>query len=328
MNILVILCSYNGEKYLEEQVESVLMQTEPDVKLLISDDCSTDRTALIARDYERKYPEQVRVAEREQPSGSAAAHFMDVLLNGAEDFFPDVEYVMFADQDDIWHPDKVKKTLRAMKDAERRFGASCPILAHCDMRIVTETGRELSPSFVQYQKMSPKRRALRQLLLQNNVTGGALMMNRALRALCEAGGMPKHMVMHDHWIALIASAFGKIVFIPEALYDYRQHGSNALGAKKGSCVREIADRLGLFRADGKTRKEMDADSKQQYQNLFLQAESLEIRYGSLLGKDEKKVLSTFLSLKSRNRLSKILLMLRYGFTFNRFHRTVGACLFM
>lgn len=324
MTPLVILCSRNGEKYLHAQILSILKQTEPGVRLLISDDVSTDSTARIARDYQELYPEQIRFVQRTEPSGGAARHFMSILHS----FGADADYTMLADQDDVWHPDKVSRTLAAMKKAEEKYGADTPLLVHCDMRVTDEAGNEIAPSYVRYQQMSPKRNQLNQLLVQNNVTGGAMMMNRALVRVLRRHPVPEHPVMHDHWIALTAAAFGKIVFLNQALYDYRQHGDNVLGAAKGSRVREVLDRLGLFRKDGKTKAEMDRHSSDVYTALFRQAAEFGRQYGKELTPKQLKMLRAFVGLRKKSRPAKIFTILRYGFTFNRLHRTAGECLFL
>lgn len=329
MNVLVILCSCNGEKYISRQIESILKQTEPGVRLLISDDCSTDRTAEIAEGFAKLHPDRIRFVRRVTPSGGAARHFLGVLfrvMRGREADLPD--YILFSDQDDLWHPDKVQKTLNVMRREEHVSGTSLPILVHCDMRVTDDAGGVISPSYVRYQQMSPERNHLNQLLVQNNVTGGAMMMNRALARLVASHPVPEHAVMHDQWIALVAAAFGRVVFFDQALYDYRQHGDNVLGAAKGSRVREVTDRLGLFRKDGKTRADMDRHSKAVYDALFLQAGEFYRQYGRELSPENRKILTAFLALPKMGRTRKIRTILKYGFTFNRLHRTAGECLFL
>ena len=365
MCVNVILCSRNGEKYLRAQIESILKQTEPSVRLLLSDDASTDGTQEIEKEYAEQYPDRIRVRFRTTPSGGAARHFFLALQHYAGEAEKETgQYFMFADQDDIWHPDKVEKTLAAMKAAEEacaQEACSVPVLVHCDMRVVDEEGQEIAPSYVKYQQMSPERCGLNQLLVQNNVTGGALMMNEALVQLILSRPVPRRAVMHDHWIALAAAAFGKIVFLNEALYDYRQHGTNVLGAAKGSRIREVLDRLGLFRKDGKTKKEMDRYSASVYEALFRQAAEFGRLYETpagncekkadqatptggkecltaggknssaaetVLSPEQRKMLLAFVSLRKMNRAQKTAAILKYGFTFNRLHRTVGECLFM
>ena len=174
--------------------------------------------------------------------------------------------------------------------------------------------------------MTPSRCQLQQLLVQNNVVGGALMMNRALAERITA--IPAHCVMHDQWIALVASAFGHIDFVPESLYLYRQHGDNVLGAGKGSRIMEILGRFGIGRKDGKTKAEMDAHSQSVYREMFLQAECFRSCFDAGLSAQQKHLLDEFTAIPKRNRFGKICTILRYGFTYNLFHRTVGECLFI
>ena len=174
--------------------------------------------------------------------------------------------------------------------------------------------------------MTPSRCQLQQLLVQNNVVGGALMMNRALAERITE--IPAHCVMHDQWIALVASAFGHIDFVPESLYLYRQHGDNVLGAGKGSRIMEILGRFGIGRKDGKTKAEMDAHSQRVYREMFLQAECFRSCFDAELSAKQKQLLDEFIAIPKRRRLGKICTILRYGFTYNLFHRTVGECLFI
>ena len=344
--VTVILCSRNGMPYLGEQIRSILNQEGQEgagpeagdgkenglfrLRLVISDDVSDDGSVDVARAAAAAYPDRVRFIGRRKPSGGAALHFMTVLkkLKEEQSGQDAPVYWMFSDQDDVWHPDKIRESLAAMEAAESLHGSGTPVLLHCDMRIVNKYGRQLSPSYVRYQGMSPERNRLSQLLVQNNVTGGAMMMNGPLVSLLASKPVPEHMVMHDHWIALTAAAFGKIVFLDRALYDYRQHQTNVLGAAKGGLFREVLGRFGLFRKDGKTKKDMDAHSRSVYDALFRQAAEFGRQYGKELSQENRKLLSVFVRMRKAGRLVKIAAILRYGFTFNRLHRTVGECLFL
>ena len=212
-----------------------------------------------------------------------------------------------------------------MRCLEARYGKALPLLVHCDMRVVDGTGREIAPSYVRYQKMSPARRQLRQLLVQNNVTGGAMLMNHALVRLLVAHPVPEHAVMHDHWIALVAAAFGRIAYLDRALYDYRQHGDNVLGAKKGGALAEVRRRLGLA---GESLGEMNEKSGAAYRALFLQAEEFRRQYGEELPASARKTLDDFLALQHKTRIGKAVGILCGGFTFNLPHRTLGELLFL
>lgn len=102
----------NGEKFLAEQIESILGQSAGEWHLYICDDGSKDDSFHIASEYGEKYPDLITVSRHEFPTGSACANFMG-MLKGSE-----AEYVMFSDQDDFWHPDKIKLTFEKMRELE------------------------------------------------------------------------------------------------------------------------------------------------------------------------------------------------------------------
>ncbi len=320
----ILLCTYNGETYLRQQLDSILAQdTGEDFRILVSDDGSTDGTRMLLREMSSAHPDRITLLPAHASTGSAWRHFLSLLAAGhGRDF----DYLMLSDQDDVWKPEKLSRCLREMKAMEAAYGSDSPMLVHCDSEITDGDLRVLAPSFVTYQKMSPRRCKLQQLLVQNNVVGGAILMNRALAALVTE--VPDHCVMHDQWLALLASAFGHIRFVPEALYYYRQHQDNVLGAAKGSRVREVLGRLGIGRKDGKNKAEMDAHSKQVYGDLFRQAECFMMLYSDRLSPQQKKMLCAFVSIPGKNRIGKILTILRYGFTYNLLHRTIGEFLFI
>ena len=320
----ILLCTYNGEAYLRQQLDSILSQdTAEDFRILVSDDGSTDGTLLLLREMSSAHPNRITLLPPHAPTGAAWRHFLSLLAAGCA---RDCDYIMLSDQDDVWKPEKLSRCLREMKAMEVAYGTEAPLLVHCDSEITDGELRVLSPSFVQYQKMSPRRCRLQQLLVQNNVVGGAVLMNQALASLVTE--VPAHCVMHDQWLALLAAAFGHIHFVPEALYYYRQHQDNVLGAARGSRVREILGRLGIGRKDGKSREEMDAHSRQVYGDLFRQARCFLEMYGDRLGPQQKKLLRAFVSMPEKSRIGKILTILRYGFTYNMLHRTIGECLFI
>ncbi len=324
--IRIFLCSYNGEKYIREQVESILAQkTREDFQILVSDDGSKDHTLEILRDIQKDVGEEkLRILLQNTPNGSAWKHFLKLFSEG---YWKGADYIFLSDQDDVWKSDKIEKCMAEMKRQEEIVkDKHIPILVHCDSVVADQDLHEISPSFVDFQKMSPERSKFCQLLVQNNVVGGAMVINAALSEKIRE--VPNHVVMHDMWIALLASCFGEISFLPESLYYYRQHGSNVLGAEKGSRIGEIAGRLGIGRKDGKSKKEMDAHSKSVYGELFLQASEFMRIYASELSDRDRKTLKAFLSIPKKNRFGKICTVLRYGFTFNMFHRTIGELLFI
>ena len=141
----------------------------------------------------------------------------------------DADYMALCDQDDVWLPGRIAKPLERVRAVEREQGAATPILAHTDLAVVDENLDTIAPSFWAYRHLDPYRGSeLNRLLVQNVVTGCTTIINRALARL--ACPIPESIPMHDWWLALVASAFGRIETVPEATVLYRQHGNNSVGA--------------------------------------------------------------------------------------------------
>lgn len=229
----ILLACYNGRSYLDAQIRSVLAQSEPDWQLLMRDDGSFDGTNAILRAWTQKDARLCLLADH-KATGGAMANFR--LLAAAST----APYVMFCDQDDIWHPDKLQKTQRKMRAMERQLGADTPILVHSDLRVVDQDGREIAPSMAAYQRLDLTRTSFCQLLSQNVVTGCTVMVNRALLDL--AAPWPEAAVMHDWYLALVAACFGQIGLVEEATIDYRQHERNQVGSKNAGSAQYLAKR--------------------------------------------------------------------------------------
>lgn len=199
--------------------------------------------------------------------------------------------------------------------APGRPGSGVPILVHSDMKVVDENLKEIAPSFFKYQKISPERTRLSQLLVQNNVTGGAVMVNRAMLPYLER--TPRGCLMHDAWLALLACCFGQIAWVDAPLYLYRQHRGNALGAKRGGSLKEMEKRL----EDGEP-------ARRNYQLMFAQARSMLDLFYKELSNGQRETLNAFAGLPEKSRLEKIVLILRCGFTKNTVLGTLGQMMFM
>ena len=319
----VILCTYNGEKYLEKQIKSIMEQDREDFCLLYSDDGSTDSTKAILQSLQEKYGRRMRAFPRPMHSGSPAKHFLSILsaLAKGEVETDNLEYIFLADQDDDWFPDKLSKTISAIGEEERKFGESLPILCHTDCSLVNARGELLAKSYKRYQKLPGASYRFSRLLLQNHVTGASVGINKALLQYCKE--IPEQVKMHDHWLALLANCFGEIQYLPYATYAYRQHGENVLGAKKASILQECGDRLA-------SSKEKDKEEiiHTSYRALFAQGRELKRLFGDLLPEIKRKVLEAFLSLEGKSRLGKITTMALFGIYPYPLYRGIGAMLFL
>lgn len=235
--IEILLAAYNGERFIREQIDSILAQTDDGWHLTLSDDGSTDGTPEILDAYARLYPEKIAFRRAGRRFGNARDHFFDLMRRcGAA-------YMMFCDQDDVWRPDKVAKTRAAMREAEDSCGAQMPVLVFSDQTPTDAQLRPLAPSLMRYQKQDFRAFDYRGILMQNVVTGGAMMINRALAELGGRCADTSQVVMHDWWLAAVAARFGRIAYIDELLGAYRQHGENSVGAKDVGSVAYVKKTL-------------------------------------------------------------------------------------
>lgn len=220
--IQILLAAHEGQRYIRPMVDSILEQDMGGWRLILSDD--GEETAPILQKYAESWPDHILHYRSGRRFGSAQGHFMHLLRR----FGGEADYTLLCDQDDVWHPDKLRRSLELMQRTET--DPAQPVLLHTDLRVVDEQLRQLAPSFLRYAGLDGNRLALRQLLLQNVVTGCTVMLNRPLAELACRPGAEEGMRMHDWWLALLAASVGKCVFLDEATVDYRQHGDNVVGA--------------------------------------------------------------------------------------------------
>ncbi|MGL4653517.1 glycosyltransferase family 2 protein [Cetobacterium sp.] len=215
----ILMATYNGENYIEEQIESLFNQTYQNWNLVIRDDGSKDKTLEIIQKYENEYPNKIKLLKDNKGGLRAKDNFFELLRNSKEN------YVMFCDQDDIWLPNKIEITLDKMLEIENG-----PTLIHTDLKVVDKTLNIISNSFWKFQNIDPNRKSHNYLIVQNNITGCTVMINRELADL-SVGDFPNG-IMHDWIIGIIASLKGRIEYLTEPTILYRQHGKNDVGAQE------------------------------------------------------------------------------------------------
>lgn len=274
--IAILLASYNGEKYIAEQIESLLKQTEAGWELFIHDDGSTDRTPEILRRYEARYPDRIHVLDS-PPCGGAKDNFLRMLREVR------APYVMFCDQDDVWLPEKVEVTLGEMKRLEVKHGAERPLLVFTDLCVTDERLHPIAARLSAYQKLDPRRTKAKELMIQNVITGCTVMLNRALVKLAITPENTTGIIMHDWWCALIAASFGAVSYVDRALVLYRQHGGNSVGAKKLNSLRYLTARI---RRSADIKHSLLATRRQGafFAETFPGADAVFREYGELGGK--------------------------------------------
>lgn len=219
----VLLASYNGEKYIGDQIESIIINfsklTNYECRLLVSDDNSTDNTVEIIRRYSA-IDERIKLLDLNK-KGGVRQNFYFLIKN------TNADYVFFSDQDDFWLPEKMEIFMDRFCSVES-VGAQ-PILIHSDLCVVDKNLSPINISMFNYQKIN-KTPTFLDLIVSNSVTGCVMACNRDLIELAKNSSI-KDSIMHDWYMALIASAHGKVEFIDKPLILYRQHGNNQVGAK-------------------------------------------------------------------------------------------------
>ena len=293
--VRILLAAYNGEKYIGEMIESILAQDHTDWQLVLSDDCSTDKTASILDDYAGKYPDRITHYHSGLHFGNAQNHFLHLLGQ-----FADAPYMMFCDQDDVWHSDKISATLKKMKEIEQ---AGVPAVVHTDLRVVDGLLGEMSPSFVRFSGLSGDRLQVKQLLVQNVVTGCTMMINRNLAELANAHMPEGKILMHDWWLALIGATMGTTGYLDRATIDYRQHGNNTVGAKNTRSLSYIVRKI---RNDG-VRKAMEQTYSQA--KVFLDA------FGDVMDSDQRQAVAAYAALENCGPMAR-----RIGFVKGRYYK--------
>lgn len=295
MCIQVLLAVFNGERFIEEQVASILNQSYSDIHLVIRDNASCDNTVKILKRLQEEHPEKITVLFSETNDG-VIGNFARL----AE--YATAPYVMFSDADDVWNKDKIALSFEKMQDLENIYGKEMPLLVHSDLKVVDKELQEIHPSFWSYSRINPENTTLSRQLVQNVVTGCTTLINRSLLKISLP--FPDHIIMHDWWLGLVAIVLGKVSLLPTPTMLYRQHGGNDTGAK----------RYGLFSLIQRFRNAKEKE-KIIHNNAkkYLQALALKSRFQNELSLKDLKIIEDFLRLPRSSFLKKRYLMYKHGF---------------
>lgn len=219
--IAILMSTYNGQKYLSEQIESIQKQSYSNWRLYIRDDGSTDNTINIIKRYTTRDHRIIFFNQNHIENQGVAKSFMTLLEN------IEADYYMFADQDDYWKKDKIANTLDTMKSSEK-VNINKPICVHTNLTLVDSN---LKGNLLMNEKKAWS--TFKELLFANCVTGCTVMINSKLKSLVDFNKLRfVNIYLHDWWIALIAAGFGKVVYLDQATMLYRQHPGNLVGSDK------------------------------------------------------------------------------------------------
>lgn len=288
---VILMATYNGEKYIGEQLESIVQQNYEDWKLFISDDGSSDGTIEIINSYVSRYPDKIILKKNESNMHGAKNNFFYAIMNA-----PVGEYYVLCDQDDVWEKDK----LEVIYSDFQKLDDKIPQLIYHELRVVDENLDTISERLSDYAGLNlDLNKAFRQLLLCNYTPGCAITYNEALRKKIIIPG--QSVSIHDWWIMIIAACFGEIHRQEKSLAKYRQHTNNTIGIQEDGLkgyIKRIITHNGI--------------SDTIARNVRLKTEGYEINkaffsaYGDQYGAEDKKWLEDNLrDLKCRSRLVAI-----------------------
>ena len=217
MKVNILMSTYNGQQFLAEQIRSIQEQSYTDWTLFIRDDGSSDNTKEILKDFEHQ-DSRIHLIDNDKSDNLGVIKSFHKLVNHDR-----ADYYFFSDQDDVWLPNKLELSL---KEAQN-YLADLPLMVYMDLKVVNQDLKIMTESMVKSQSHHANTELVQELT-ENTVTGGVAMINHALAEMWQE---TDDILMHDWYLALLASAFGNLVFIDQPGELYRQHSDNVLGAR-------------------------------------------------------------------------------------------------
>ncbi|QLY65920.1 glycosyltransferase family 2 protein [Enterobacter asburiae] len=276
----IALATFNGEKYIREQIESIQKQTYSNWRLLISDDCSTDSTIAIIKEL-MQHDRRINIVN-ESRQGGVIKNFNKALMHTT------AEYVLLCDQDDIWPAERLSKLVSEISRIEGDKVDS-EIMIFTDLCLIDEKNNTIADGFYRFNNINPESNLQRRKLYWNSsVYGCTVIMNRKL--LDASLPIPEFAHMHDQWLALNASRVDGLYYFDYSSILYRQHSGNVVGGSKKNWLQKAKS----------LNKNLDTISKSKANTIAcLKHEAYknnkEFNYGSLVSFAFKEVLPSVFS---------------------------------
>lgn len=259
--VAVVMSTYNGERYLKEQIDSILAQAYPNMLVHVRDDGSSDGTLALLADYEKRGLIEV---DRGQNVGVTSSFYLGIAA-----VVDRADYVVLCDQDDVWHADKVERAIGALG----KYPSDTPLLHYtevnyCDGTLVRQGVSHLCRFVPRFEG----------LFFENCCSGNVTTINQSLAKLVLESG-PERVFYHDWWIALLCACFGHLVYDPEPSVEYRRTGENVSPTGAGiklaiHRLKEALDAKRLSPISGQLEKLLDeygdamADERRAALELF------------------------------------------------------------
>ncbi|MFS5149853.1 glycosyltransferase family 2 protein [Streptococcus agalactiae] len=299
MKVNILMATYNGEKFLAQQIESIQKQTFKEWNLLIRDDGSSDKTCDIIRNFTAKDSRIRFINENEHHNLGVIKSFFTLVNYEVADFY------FFSDQDDVWLPEKLSVSLEAAKHK----ASDVPLLVYTDLKVVNQELNILQDSMIRAQSHHANTTLLPELT-ENTVTGGTMMINHAL---AEKWFTPNDILMHDWFLALLAASLGEIIYLDLPTQLYRQHDNNVLGA------RTMDKRFKILRKGPKsifTRYWKLIHDSQKQASLIVD------KYGDIMTANDLELIKCFIKIDKQPFMTRLRWLWKYGYSKNQFKHQV------
>ncbi|SHO52605.1 glycosyltransferase family 2 protein [Anaerocolumna xylanovorans] len=314
----IIMAAYNGAAYLTEQIMSIRQSTFTEWELWIFDDGSLDETEDIISRQEAEANGRIHYIKNVKNKG-VTLNFLEGVktvssqtVNNSPENESD-NYYMFCDQDDVWMPDKIEKTLKAMKRYEKKYSQKLPLVIFTDAMITDEKLNVINPSFHKSNHLNTGKLDLPHIMMENKLIGCTVMFNAALEKKLTV--LPKQVRYHDWWIGLLGAAFGHMVYLPFPTLYYRQHGGNVVGNQDFYAY--VRKRIAALKEQKKVL----------YANASQAKEFYEI-YRDSLSEDKKMQVYAMSNLMEKNWFCKRYQCLRFGFLKSGLVRNIALLLIL
>lgn len=253
----ILMATYNGEKYLAEQLDSIINQTYHNWNLLIRDDNSTDRTLEIIQDYQKK-DNRIKLLKDNEGNLGIVKNFEELLKNSES------EFIMFSDQDDIWIENKLDVYLKTAEKIKIKG-----FLLHSDAILFDKNKSNILKDTFIFKKAINK--GLENVFFNYFVQGATILISKEIKNFILP--FPKEVYLHDRYIHIVAELFFERIFINQPLIYYRQHDNNQIGAKNS--LKKLL-----------SKRYFDERDRQLIKVIYN-------KYGSLLADDKKKLIEEY-----------------------------------
>jgi glycosyltransferase involved in cell wall biosynthesis len=226
MKISVAMATYNGKKYVADQLDSILKQLNPEDEIIISDDSSNDGTFELLKSYQQK---DKRISVYTNKNKGIISNFENAITNCNN------EIIFLSDQDDIWLDNKVEIIKECFFDEKVTLVLSDCYVTDGELNIIND-------SFFEIRKT---RIGIINNIIKNSYIGCAMAFRKELKSVILP--IPEEIPMHDSWIGILAEMYGKVLIIPDKLFYYRRHDSNATKIERSNLIQMLIWRKNLIK---------------------------------------------------------------------------------